>query len=174
MIELIDIDGNIKFMASIISYIEYGGLLYVLYSIKRDEEEDNIFVSKLVNSSDGYVMDYNFNGGEKEVFDNIVRDIFNKDTIKELESKGIRIVKDIKLSSINKFSVTRCYVSTFKRNIIKECMNNYNLVSDKKNIIVKEKKVSYFSKSNMSTIISIIFGIVIIILAVIVIFNYFK
>ena len=53
-------------------------------------------------------------------------------------------------------------------------MNNYNLVSDKKNIIVKEKKVSYFSKSNVSTIILIIFGIVIIILAVIVIFNYFK
>ena len=173
MIELIDIDGNIKFMSLIIGYVNYGNQLYVIYSVKRDEEDDNIFVSKLVNSSDGYAMDNNFSGGEKEAMESVIASILNKDSIDSLNEKGIQFVQDINLSEINKFSVTKCYVTTFKRRLIKECMQNYNLVGyEKKKVIVKEKEVSYFSKNNFPSVLLIILGIVIVLIAIFVIFNF--
>ena len=171
MIELIDIDGSIKFMASIISGIKYANSLYVLYSIKRDEEEDNIFVSKLVKNSDGYAMDNDFSGGEKEIFDDVIKSFLSKE---DLSSLKVELFNDFKLSSINKFSVTKCYISTCKKNMIKECMKNYDLINNNKIPIVREKEASYFSKNNFSNIILIIFGIMIIIMALIVIINYFK
>ena len=175
MLELIDTDGNIKFMCSILCYINYGEQLYVIYSIKRDSEDDNIFVSKLVNSSDGYSMDSNFSADEKCALDDVVAAILNKDSVDKLSEKGIKFVNDINLSKINKFSVTRCYVTTFKRRLVKECMINYNLINSKKKVsVVREKEVSYFSKNNFPIVLLIVFGIVIILVAIFVIFNFIK
>ena len=174
MLELIDIDGNIKFMSYVLCYINYGEELYVIYSIKRDLEDDNIFVSKLVNSSTGYAMDNNFSAAEKGALDNVVASILNKDSIDKLSTQGIKFVDDIKLSEINKFSVTKCYVTTFKRRLVKDCMINYNLVRDNKVSVVKEKSVSYFSKNNFPIVLLIVFGIMVILVAIIVIFNFIK
>ena len=175
MLELIDVDGDIKFLSSIFCYINYGNSLYVIYSIKRDSDNDNLFVSKLVNSSDGYTMDNNFSGGEKEALDDVIASILNKDSISSLEEKGITFVKDISLSDINKFSVTKCYVTTFRKSLLNECMTNYNLVREKKKIsVVKEKNVSYFSKNNFPIVLLILFGIAIVVVSIIVIFNSIK
>ena len=77
MIEVIDETTNQKLMALIISSFKYGNELYCLYSIKRDEENDNIFVSKLIKNSLGYTMDNNFEGGEKEAIKGAKKHIKN-------------------------------------------------------------------------------------------------
>lgn len=168
MIELIDVDGNIKFMATIITGINYGNELYVLYSIKRDNENDNLFISKVVKNSYGYVMDNNFSSGEKEAMDNVVASILNKDSFDKLKESGITFVKDIVLDDINRFSVSNCYVTTFNKILIDECISFYKFkVSDNKNtVVVKEKSVSYFSKNNRPSVYLIVIGIVVIVLAI--------
>ena len=173
MIELIDIDGNIKFMATIITGLKYGDDFYVLYSIKRDKEYDNLFISKLVNNSTGYVMDNSFSSGEKEAMDDVVRDILNKDSVDKLKEKGLEFISDVSFNDVNRFSVTNCYVTSYKRELLNDCINYYNFsINDKKpEIIVKEKKVSYFSKSNRPSVYLILLGILVVIISIIMIIN---
>ncbi|MBQ6494501.1 MAG: hypothetical protein IJI49_00705 [Bacilli bacterium] len=173
MIELIDIDGNIKFMATIITGINYGNNLYVLYSIKRDNDTDNLFISKIVKNSYGYVMDNNFSPGEKEAMDDVVNSILNKDSLDKLKESGVSFSDDIVFDDINRFSVTNCYVTTFNKDLIEECINFYNFKvnTSKSTVVVKEKSVSYFSKNNRPSIYLIIVGIIVIVLSIILIIN---
>lgn len=172
MIEIIDVDGNIKFMSLFICGIKYGEDYYAMYSIKRDSEYDNIFVSKLVRNSEGYAMDNSFSGGEKEALDEVIALILNKENVNLLGDKGISIVNDIKLGKVNKFSVTGCYVTTYKRSLIKECMINYGLLDVSRNVPkVKEKEVSYFSKGNISILSLIALGGIILVFCIILLFQ---
>lgn len=174
MIEIIDVDGNIKFMSLIICGIKYGEDYYVIYSIKRDSDYDNIFVSKLVRNSEGYVMDNDFSGGEKEALDEAISLILNKENVNVLRDKGISIIKNIKLGKVNKFSVTGCYVTTYKRSLIKECMINYGLLDVNREVPkVREKEVSYFSKGNISIFALIGFGIVILVFCIVLLWQSF-
>lgn len=176
MIELIDIDGNIKFMATIITCIDYGSELYVLYSIKRDNDTDNLFVSKVVKNSSGYVMDNNFSSGEKEAMDNVVASILNKDSVDKLEESGIKFVDGIVFDDINRFSISNCYVTTFNKSLINECISFYNfkVIDNKNTVVVKEKSVSYLSKDNRPTVYLILIGIIVIILAIMLIIYLVK
>ena len=162
MIEIIDVDGNIKFMSLTICCMKYGEDYYVIYSIKRDSDYDNIFVSKLVRNSEGYAMDNSFSGGEKEALDEVIALILNKENVNVLSDKGISIIKDIKLGKVNKFSVTECYVTTYKRSLIKECMINYGLLDvNREGRKVREEEVSYFIKGSIFIFVLIGLGIII-------------
>lgn len=174
MIELIDIDENKKYNAMIICGIKYGSLFYVLYSIKRDDDFDNLFVSKLVKNSVGYTLDNNFSGGEREALDGVVESILNMDSRDRLKENGIELFSDIEFVDINRFSVTKCYVTTYKRILIDNCINNYDLVVDNKvpSVVVKEKEVSYFSKSNRPIVYTILFLIFLVVFGVIVVINF--
>lgn len=162
MIEIIDEGSNRKFMALIICGIEYGNNMYVMYSVKREKDEDNIFISKLVRNSEGYTMDNDFHGGEKEAMDDVVTSILNKDNIELLASNRIKLFHDIKIVGVNRFSVRCCYVTTYNRNLIKEVMINYGLIDidENKTVIeevLPEKKV--FSRGSISSLFLIAFGI---------------
>ena len=65
MVEIIDDNTNRKMMAMILCDICYKDDYYVIYAIQREKDEANIFVSKLVKNSNGYVFDYNFSNDEK-------------------------------------------------------------------------------------------------------------
>ena len=171
MIEVIDETTNQKLMALIISSFKYGNELYCLYSIKRDEENDNIFVSKLIKNSLGYTMDNNFEGGEKEALDEAITSILNKDNLNSLKEIGLELTK-VELTTINKFNKDACYVTTYKRDLLKECMLNYNLISPTtKKTVIKLKKEKTFTKDKISTILLIIFGIIIIITCLTIVFT---
>lgn len=164
MKELIDVDSNAKMMSLVICGIKYGQEMYVMYSIKRDDDNDNIFVSKLVINSEGYVMDNNFSGGEKENLDEVITKIINKDSINSLNDNGIYIVKDFKLGSINKFSVSKCYVATYNRKIVKDIMDIYNLIDiNNKRPVVQIKEVGGNNKGNFYSIALIVFGLLVLI-----------
>ena len=167
MIELIDSDNNVKLMALIICGIKYGDDNYLLYSIKRDDVDDNIFVSKVVKNSQGYVISNDFLGGEKEVLDLVVKRILSKDSISSLLDDGIEIIKDIDLVSVNKFSVSLCYVTTFSRDLIKDVMTNYGLLDiNYVRPVVREKDVSGFSQGSVSSVFLVGFGVFIIVFCI--------
>ena len=73
-IKLVD-EHNIKREAKIITMIEYEGTEYVVYSIDRDEENANIFVSKLVKEGNHLLLDEIQSTDVKEKIDNVVKEM---------------------------------------------------------------------------------------------------
>ena len=57
MVELIDVNSNKKVMVLVLFNIKYINDNYVVYSIKRNSEEVNLFASLLVKNSQGYTID---------------------------------------------------------------------------------------------------------------------
>lgn len=73
-IKLVD-EHNINREAKIITMIEYEGTEYVVYSIDRDEENANIFVSKLIKEGDHLLLDEIQSTDVKEKIDNVVKEM---------------------------------------------------------------------------------------------------
>lgn len=73
-IKLVD-EHNINREAKIITMIEYEETEYVVYSIDRDEENANIFVSKLVKEGDHLLLDEIQSTDVKEKIDNVVKEM---------------------------------------------------------------------------------------------------
>lgn len=73
-IKLVD-EHNINREAKIITMIEYEGTEYVVYSIDRDEENANIFVSKLVKEGDYLLLNEIQSTDVKEKIDNVVKEM---------------------------------------------------------------------------------------------------
>lgn len=73
-IKLVD-EHNINREAKIITIIEYEGTEYVVYSIDRDEENVNIFVSKLVKEGNHLLLDEIQSTDVKEKIDNVVKEM---------------------------------------------------------------------------------------------------
>ena len=171
MMEIIDEKSNVKMSATIICNFKYGDSNYCLYTISRNEEEDNIFISKIVKNSIGNTIDNNFTGGEKDNLDKIVTDILSKVSINELLKNKVEFI-NITLTGINKFDKDICYVTTQKKNFIKECKDNYNLHSELKNIpIIKQKKATTINKNNLLNILAIILGITVLVISIVLIYN---
>ena len=76
--------------------ITYQDNSYLVYSIRRDKDNANVFVSKLVKGSLGYLIIDDFSNGEKEVIDGVVKRIINKESKETIEGDGFIIVNDIK------------------------------------------------------------------------------
>ncbi len=73
-IKLVD-EHNINREAKVITMIEYEGTDYVVYSIDRDEENANIFVSKLVKEGNYLLLDEIQSMDVKEKIDNVVKEM---------------------------------------------------------------------------------------------------
>ncbi len=161
MIEVIDNDNN-KRMASIMCGILYNDILYVLYLIKRDKDNVNMFVSKIIENSEGVkVIDSDLTDIEKKELEDIVKRIINKDGIYNLAKDGIKIVKDINLNKgVNKFNIDNSYVSTISNKDINECKVYYELDNNEKNIVMVNNDI--VMKRNLKDILIIIFGILVI------------
>ena len=93
--------------------------------------------------------------------DGIVATIFNKYSMDILSSKGIGIISNVKLSGINKFSISSCYVTTIKREFVKDMMVSYGLLELHDPVVVSEKDTSWFSKGNISSSFFVVMGIII-------------
>lgn len=166
MIEIIDQETNKKVMAIVLCSICYKGDCYIVYAIQRDNSDANIFVSKLVKNSQGYVMANDFDNGEKESLDKIVQRFLNMESKDVLKSDGFYILNDIILDEINYFDINKCYVSTAKKSLIKNCLIHYDLVSEKlfeQPIVevVDDKRI--FNEGFVSNIVLIVFGVLILV-----------
>ena len=174
MYELIDENKNVKMMALIICTFTYGNKPYCLYSIERDKEEDNLFVSKVVKNSLGYTLDSNIKDDEKEALDNIIADFLSITSLDTLKEQGFEL-SNLKITGINKFNEKKCYVTTYNKVFLKECMLNYKLDIPNNNIIpkVKLKKSKPINKGNFENILIIILGVITIIICILVLIKVF-
>ena len=161
MIEIINVDG-IKMMAMVVADVKYMDDNYIIYCIDRGNNEANIFVSRLVISSDGYVFNNNFSNSEKEVLDNLIKRIINKD---DINKDGFIISNTVELVDVNYFDVEKCYVATVSKSMVKDIMINYRLVNKKifeRPVVevVEDKKV--FNEGFIGNIFLIILGVAVI------------
>lgn len=173
MVEVIDRKTKHKMMMMVLCGITYQNDSYLIYSIRRDKSDANVFVSKLIKGSLGYLIIDDFSNGEKEVLDSVVKRILNKNSLDELESDGFKFIKDIEMDSNISFDIDKCYVSTVSRDLIKECLIYYNLVNESmfnRPVIevVEEKK---FNEGFASSMVLIVFGIIIVIFSCFVIYG---
>lgn len=174
MVEIIDKATMNKMMAMILCGICYQDDCYLIYCIRRDKEEANIFVSKLIKGSLGYVIDTNFSNGEKEVLDGIVKRLLNKESVESLENAGFTIMKNIEMDSNLTFDIDKCYVSTVSRDLVKLCLIYYGLVSEKMfdqpvvEVIEDKRK---FNEGFASSIVLIVFGVFILLFSCFVIYS---
>lgn len=166
MIELVDKISGRKMIAVLICGIHYDEVDYVLYGIERGEGEVNLFLSKLIKNSSGYVMDDEFENGEKEAFDDIVSDIINQKPIESIKDKGFTFFKDFSLELGNSFDSEKCYVTTNTKKLIKDVMIFYKFISkDMFNgpvVSVAEDK-KYFSEGSVSSGVLILLGIIVLV-----------
>ncbi len=173
MVEVIDFNSKLKLMAVVVACIEYNSDKYVIYGIDRGRGVANIFVSKLVVTSEGYTFKHEFANGEKIVLDGIVKRIINKE---DIEKDGFRISNDEVFSSINYFDIEKCYVATINKKIIKDIMIFYKLIT-KKTLdrpvveVVDDKK--FFSEGFVGNLFLIVFGIVVIVLCISIVVGVF-
>lgn len=174
MVEIIDQETNKKVMAMVLCSICYKDDCYIIFAVQRDKEDANIFVSKLIKNSRSYVMNNNFENGEKEALEKVVQRFLNRESRSVLESDGFSIIDDISLDEINYFNIKECYVSTVSKKLIKDCLISYNLVNEK---IFKQPVVEViddnrkFNEGFASNIVLIIFGIFILIFSIVGIFG---
>ena len=169
MKEVIDVKNNVKMVAMLLCGVRYDGHEYLLYSIKRNNHEANIFVSKLIQTSDGYRIQHDFDNGEKEVLDRLVQRIISRDSIDALGNDGYSFVRNVELTGVSCFDINVCYVATVPIKLVKECLNEYGLVSEKSlenpvADVLEEHKP--FSRGFVSNIFFIAFGIFILIFSI--------
>lgn len=176
MIEVLDRGSNQKMMAMVMCGISYGNKKYLIYSIRRDEDEVNLFISKLIKSSYGYIMNFDFENGEKEAMALVIKRIMNREDKNKLESDGFIISKDVVLGDELFFDVDKCYVSTILRSLVKDCLIYYELVNEKMfkqpvvEVVDDNKK---FNEGFVSNILLIILGVVVVIFSIITICRIF-
>ena len=172
--ELIDIKSNHKMVAMLMMGIGYDKDEYLVYSIKRSELEANVFISKLMKSSSGYVIMNDFTNGEKEVLDKIVQRILSRENVESLEKDGYRFIKNIELEGTNYFDIDLCYVTTIPKSLVKECLIHYNLVSEnmlKGPIVEVREEKKKFNGGLVGNLFLVIFGIFIFIFSIIILYG---
>lgn len=160
VIEVIDNENN-KRMAKVMCGIDYSDCLYVLYLIQRDNENVNIFGSKVIENSEGIkVIDSEFLEEEKIKLEDISKRLFNKESVCKLDNDGIKIVRDIDLNDgVNKFDIQKSYIATMSNDEIDVCMMYYGLIGNKKKVITIKKETKKVSEGFISNILVLIFAI---------------
>ena len=155
-------------MALLLCGVRYENQEYLIYSIKRNSDEVNIFVSKLVHSSSGYKIDSQFQNGEKDLLDKIIHNIFNHEPILKLAEDGLVLIRDIELVGTNYFDVDECYITTVSNDVMKSCITYYDFISstqlDAPVMEVEDEKKIHFNQ--IYTILIILFGIFILLFCI--------
>ena len=175
MKEFIDEKNQVKMMALLICGVCYNDDKYLIYSIKRTGDETNVFVSKLVDVSDGVTIDSHFKNGEKEVMDNVVHRILNQELEEKLNQDGFTLIKDITLVDVNYFDVDASYVTTVSEAAVKRCLSFYKIVikgtmdSPVINVVDDKKKLNSDALPN---ILFIVLGVIVVILGIITILKF--
>lgn len=169
--EIIDVDNNVKMKCLVMFCFRYGDGMYVVYSVKRDNSQRNIFISKLVVNSEGYTMDSNFTSDEREALERVVAKIINCCDRQILLDDGVKFSSDVKFSLVNKFSSSKCYVATYDNDVIEKIMKFYGVTKDKSAVLIRNS--SRVSSNNIGVILLILFGIAVIIGCLMVVIDIF-
>lgn len=173
MVEIIDVNSKLKLMAMIVLSVDYNGSKYIVYCVDRGEGKANIFVSKLVINSEGLVFNHEFENGEKEVLDSLIKKIINKE---DIEKDGFKFNNSYKLGDINYFDMDKCYVSTIDKKVIKDIMIYYKLVTEKtfeRPVVEVIEDKGWFNLGFVANMFFILFGIAVILFCIVMVVRFF-
>jgi len=174
MVEVIDKNTFNKMMMMVLCGIKYQDYYYLVYCIRRDKKDANVFVSKMFKGSQGYIINSNFENGEKESIDVVIKRILNKEKLEILNNEGFYILKKVDLDSNLEFDMNKCYVGAIPTSVIKNCLMFYDLVNKK---ILEQPVVEVaddkrkFNEGFTSSIVLIVFGIFILLFTGVVLYN---
>ena len=136
-IKIVDEHG-IDRIANIVCSIDVDGSDYVVYWIERDNDNDNLFISKLLKNNDGTSTMMNIEDSlEKNNLSDIVKELITyaikdeKDSIQE-SSITLKNGKTIKISDVifNKeqnINVQKTYISTVQKSVTKVSEKYYHV-----------------------------------------------
>lgn len=123
---------------------------YVLYSISRDEENDNLFASKLLNNNDGTANMVNIEDNfERSKINEIVKDLVtyslrnkNDNVSSKISLPGGNevIISDVLFNKEQNINVSKTYITTVKKEVIKVSEDFYKN-NKKLEDLVEEQKI---------------------------------
>jgi len=127
--------------ANIICGIDVDGSNYVLYSIERDSDNDNVFVSKLLKNNDGTSSMMNIDDSmEKGKLNDVTKELItyaiNSESDKTTGSVTLTNGKEVKIFPVlfnreQNINITKTYISTVKKSVTK-VSNMYYRIEQKK------------------------------------------
>lgn len=141
-IKVIDEHG-IDRKASIICALDVDGSDYVVYWIERDNENDNIFISKILKNIDGTASMINIDdAGEKEKMSELVKELVkysidngeNKLSSKSVTLPGGKVVNvsSVLFNKEQNINVQKTYITTVKKAVTKVSEEYYDVPVDVK------------------------------------------
>ena len=142
-IKVID-EHNIDRTANKICVVDVDGSDYIIYSIERDSDNDNIFVSKLLSNINGTSNMINIEDSmEKEKMASLVKELikYDVDTEKDrLDTREIILASGKKISFVSKnidkkeqnINVQKTYITTVKKAVTKVTEDFYDIKEEVK------------------------------------------
>ena len=165
-IKIIDEHG-IDRTANIVCSIDVDGSDYVVYWIERDNDNDNLFISKLLKNNDGTSTMMNIEDSiEKSNLNDVVKELIThaindeKDSI-DTESVTLKNGKNVKIANVlfnkeQKINVQKTYITTVKKSVTKVSEKYYHVENTLKvaaePVLEENKKVSEVSPVEMPNI----------------------
>ena len=127
-VKVID-EHNIDRDANVICSVDVDGTDYVIYSIERDAENDNVFVSKLIKNNDGTSNMVNIDDSiEKNKLNDIIKELItysiNSEDDKTTGTVTLSDGKNVNISSVlfnkeQRINVNKTYITTVKKSVTK-------------------------------------------------------
>lgn len=142
-IKIID-EHNIDRTANKICAIEVDGSDYVVYSIERDNDNDNIFVSKLINNINSTSSMMNIEDGmEKEKMSSIVKELIkhaidaeedklNDEVVSLADGKNVKVISNVIDTKEQNINVQKTYITTVKKSVVKVSEDFYDVKMEEK------------------------------------------
>ena len=153
---IVDETGKNREAQDILNF-EFEGEKYCLYSIRRDNENYNLFISKIIDHGMGNIVLVNLNDDKKNEFDNIVRYIVQNSDIDSLKKARIKVLDDVSLFGVDNllFTSYKAYVFSIKEELYSKLKKafitkiddtkqfNFSSLIDKSNLYLNDESVNF-------------------------------
>lgn len=123
---IVDQTGKLREAENIVNF-DFESIKYCLYSVRRDDENYNLFVSKLLVHNLGDVELIDLEENEKNKINSVVNFIIDNDDINILKNAGIKIIENIVLYDAENllFNTAKTYLFSLKFDILNKLKKRF-------------------------------------------------
>ena len=113
----------------------------------------------------------------KEVLEQVVKRLLNKEDKSILKKDGFVILENLNMDNYLTFDIDKCYVATISKKIIKDVMIFYKLVTEKTLErpvvqIVEDNRI--FNEGFVGNVFLIVLGLLVVVVGIVVVVGVFK